>query len=197
MGAARPATPGPPPPPAQPGVHPTWGYVDPSLLVPKPKRRGRKIALWLALVALVVAAAGGIGYLTSSQTDSDDLDGAKGATGGDSTATSIAKGTITGSLTLIDSQTASNGCDGEGGYSDIGGGMNITLKNETGTILATSTMSPGRRDQSVSCVYDFTFTNVPRAKFYVVTMGSGRRGDLTYSHEELVAKGNRVTIVLG
>ena len=48
-----------------------------------------------------------------------------------------------------------------------------------------------------AAVYDCTFTDMPRAKFYVVTMGNGRRGDLTYSYEDMVAKGNRVTIVLG
>ena len=90
------------------------------------------------------------------------------------------------------------GCAGSGGYSDVQEGMGITVKDESGKILATGTLGkgalgPGFSETNPICRFLFTITNVPdTATFYSVE--AGRRGATTYSHEDMVA--NNWTVAL-
>ena len=102
---------------------------------------------------------------------------------------------ISGEFTLLDGATgpASN-CYGEGGYSDVKEGLSVTVRNESGTILATSRLERGSLSGS-RCVFSFTVTDVARSDFYSVEVG--RRGELTYSHDEMVENDWQVFASLG
>jgi hypothetical protein len=72
------------------------------------------------------------------------------------------------------------------GHGDISASTNATLKNESGTILASARLGKGRVADSGYCVFAFDFTNVGDAKFYTITVG--RRGELSYSKDDLIKK---------
>jgi hypothetical protein len=91
-------------------------------------------------------------------------------------------------------------CEGTGGYDDIGPGIQAAVKNETGKLLATGDVGPGEVvDASqgfVVCELPFEIKDVPdSAKFYVVEVGD--RGELSYSHEEMVEQGWQLALSLG
>jgi len=88
------------------------------------------------------------------------------------------------------------GCRGDGGYSDIRSGMQITLRDETGRVMGTTSFPVGRVEGAgLRCVFEFEFTDAPEAEFY--TLDSGRRGELTYSVAELEDRGWHVGIDIG
>lgn len=92
---------------------------------------------------------------------------------------------ITGTFELSDTSTISSGilaagstCEGTGGYSDIGLGTNVTLKDGDGKLLATGSLGLGKGG-STRCTFTFTLSGVPETPFYTVEVG--RRGALSYS----------------
>lgn len=109
----------------------------------------------------------------------------------------VGGGTILGTFTLTqteDVDTIGGGCQGTGGYSDIASDRSIvTVKNESGTILATATLTNGIGSGFI-CRLSFT-VKVPTAKFYSVEVG--RRGALTYSYDEMVGQNWHVDLTLG
>lgn len=110
--------------------------------------------------------------------------------------------TVTGSFVLTDTSvdlagiTAIGGqCQGTDGYSDLGPGTPVTLKDENGTILADASLSLGTGTSS-QCTFTFTLTGVPdTARFYSVEVG--RRGAITDSHDELQAAGWMFSLSMG
>lgn len=110
------------------------------------------------------------------------------------------RGTLTGTFTLVDKDIdrVGSSCSGSGGYSDFAPGMNVVVKDEGGKIIGTSSTTPGPVPDeyaSVTCVLEFTVEDLPDAKFYSVEIG--RRGDLTYSREELDDMGWNLSLSLG
>lgn len=108
--------------------------------------------------------------------------------------------TITGDLSLTDSSAFANlspgdSCQGSGGYSDIAQGTEVIVEDESGKTLATSQFGDGTYDGSV-CVFDFTFSGVPKAAFYRVHQ-SGNRGVLQYSYNDMVTNHWSVHLTLG
>ncbi|MEB3247756.1 MAG: hypothetical protein VKK07_00245 [Merismopediaceae bacterium] len=97
--------------------------------------------------------------------------------------------TITGSLTLVDSKIegSQTNCYGTGGYSDIEGGMEVTIRNDIGKIIAIGRTDAGYRQQgeysSVTCIFPFKVTDIPRSPFYSIEIG--RRGKVNFSYTEL------------
>jgi hypothetical protein len=108
--------------------------------------------------------------------------------------------TVTGSFELIDSSgcgiLASGGtCQGTGGYSDIGPGSSVILKDETGTVIGSTELGTGT-GTSTDCTFTFSMANVPdTAKFYVITVS--HRGDISKSHDELAANGWAFDLTMG
>lgn len=93
--------------------------------------------------------------------------------------------TVEGSFTLIDSDGFDNfggGCEGSGGYSDIGAGTDVTVRDEDGALLATTSLGMGEEDEPL-CTFEFTLEDVPEAKFYAFEVAD--RGELSYSYEEM------------
>jgi hypothetical protein len=108
------------------------------------------------------------------------------------------KETITGTVTINELVDAgSSPCSGEGGYSDITEGLGVVVKNEEGTTLANGSLGEGRREGEPIpvCTFPFTITDVPKAEFYSVS--AGRRGELTYSYDEMVEQDWKVALSIG
>jgi hypothetical protein len=109
--------------------------------------------------------------------------------------------TVAGDFVLTDTSTLTtgiksgvSGCQGTGGYSDIGPGTGATLKDGEGKILATATLGSGS-GTLITCTFTFTFTNVPEVPFYSFEVG--RRGALTYSLDDMKNRGWALGATLG
>lgn len=110
--------------------------------------------------------------------------------------------TISGTFTLHHERgwVAGSSCRGSDGYDDIMAGMQVTLRDEEGTVLATDTFgvgsAPDSEDRlSPECVFEFAFTDVPDVSFYTIT--TGRRGEVTYSRSDLEAMNWTVALSIG
>jgi hypothetical protein len=103
--------------------------------------------------------------------------------------------TVKGTYVLFDADTAFNGCHGVGDYSDIDSGVDVVLKDEHGTVVATDALSSGTA-MSGRCAYHFAFTGVPDATFYQFEVGTGR-GTLHYTRSEMDRSGWQIKASLG
>jgi hypothetical protein len=91
--------------------------------------------------------------------------------------------------------TTGSSCQGTNGYSDVVPGAQVTIEDDSGTTLATSVYGDGVFD-GTSCVFDFTFNDVPKSAFYRVLSGSNR-GVLQFSYQEMVDNNWAVHLTLG
>lgn len=132
---------------------------------------------WTALAAVAVIVVVGVGVAYMS-----------GAVGGHDV-----KGTF--ELASSGSTSSAGGCKGDGGYSDIHEEVEVTVKDETGKLLATSNLGPGTATGYINCHFEFSIKVPDAVKF--CTFEVGRRGDLSFSHDEMVANGWTVGFSLG
>ena len=86
-------------------------------------------------------------------------------------------------------------CAGAGGYDDIKVGLQVTVKNETGTVIGTGTFGVGTITIDGPCEFHFAVPNVSKAAFYQIE--AGRRGILRYSYGQMQGKNWQVAITLG
>jgi hypothetical protein len=103
-------------------------------------------------------------------------------------------------------------CVAGSGFYDIDDTAEVTVKNQSGDIIATGMLRSGHTNVEVigikvdssglgekvvgaQCVFDFTVPDVPRAKFYTIEIG--RRQGPTFSYSEIAAVGWRPGLVLG
>jgi hypothetical protein len=109
--------------------------------------------------------------------------------------------TISGSFTLNDEDPNAyspaidvdgTSCVGSSGYSDVNPGTPVTVKNGKGEILTTTYLEEGKGGRYM-CTFGFTFDVTEGQDRYVVAVG--KRGELSYSFDELRAGG--VALVLG
>jgi hypothetical protein len=103
--------------------------------------------------------------------------------------------TVSGTFVLIDSTgvdaIASDGasCEGADGYSDVGHGTPVTVKNGKGEILASTTLGQGK-GSTANCTFSFSFPVTEGQDRYVVSVG--RRGEFSYTFEQLRARGAQI-----
>jgi hypothetical protein len=98
--------------------------------------------------------------------------------------------TAAGTFVLIDtrkgyvSSITSDGtkCHGTHGYSDVGGGTQVIVKNGRGEIIASTTLGDGHGD-GTNCRFGFTFPITEGQDRYVLSVG--HRGEFSYSFEQL------------
>jgi len=109
--------------------------------------------------------------------------------------------TVTGTFQLTDSSIPSSieavggTCHGTGGYSDLVQGIPVILKDESGTVLSSGTLSDGV-GTTYLCDFTFTLPDVPdTAKFYVVSVS--HRGQLSQSHAEMETSGWTFSLSMG
>lgn len=109
--------------------------------------------------------------------------------------------TLSGAVTIIDddfrNRDLGDSCTGTGGYGDISPGAGVRLSDGEGNIISNTTLSAGGITGSRRCSLFFEFTDVPNREFYVLAIGNGRRGDLTYSRDELIERDWDVDLTIG
>lgn len=120
----------------------------------------------------------------------------------------VQKHPIVGSLVIVKGmpddqryETSGSGtsatCTGSGGYSDIQPGLPVTIKDEVGKIIGTTSLgsgSPGT-DYFSGCTMSFSFDAVPDANIYSVE--AGRRGAVSYTKAQLEGNGWKVAMFIG
>lgn len=106
--------------------------------------------------------------------------------------------TVEGTFELIDSSLYASGivsyggrCTGTGGYSDIGPGTDVVVKDGSGKTLAHTTLSHGSGSE-VDCTFDFTFDIDEGADDYLVTVAD--RGEVHESFTEMQNDGLQITL---
>jgi hypothetical protein len=159
----------PPMPPFPPHTH---GPRSTPLSLGRPRR------FTGVVVAAIVLVLGTVGYLALGSSEHH---------------------TLTGSLSLYDSDydgSAGSSCSGSGGYDDIQSGTQVVVTDESGTTVATDSLSSGTYD-GTSCVFEFTVHDVPKAKYYRVRAGSDTRGGPEYSFAEMQQQHWSVQLTLG
>lgn len=97
---------------------------------------------------------------------------------------------------LMDIDGGSDCSGGSGGYGDIGPGMPVTVSDEKGQILA-STVLPeeGEGLSGIGCIWTMEVAVDDDAEQYSVE--GGRRGAVTYSHEQLEHDDWKVSVGVG
>ena len=99
---------------------------------------------------------------------------------------------VAGTFELIDTkadfpsiQVVGGSCKGTGGYSDLGPGTPVTLKDGEGKVLGATTLGNGS-GSTRDCLFTFSFASVPEASFYSLEVG--KRGELTYSLADMQSR---------
>jgi hypothetical protein len=85
-------------------------------------------------------------------------------------------------------------CSGTGGYEDIVDGAQVTITNESGTVIGTGNLERSENIDA-ACRFYFTVPNLPIAKFYGIEVS--HRGQVRYSHEQLQGENWNVSLDLG
>lgn len=140
---------------------------------------------WIALVlGLLIGAGGGVGITlaaTNHQASSP-------------TTHSVA---VTFDLTDSESFIALNRgdtCSGEGGYSDIGPGAELTVTNQSQTVIATSSLGDGTYNGQ-ACEFTTSVAVPIRESFYGFSVS--KRGTITYSATQIQQANWAVALSLG
>lgn len=171
-----------PGPPAADNCSGSWAPPPaPGVGAGQPSRPGSPAKL-AAIVVLVVVLVGGV------------LVAALG--------TGKSGHTLRGTFALFDtdafsSSTSGSSCTGGSGYDDIREGADVNVYNETGKLVATSSLLGGTiaSDANATCTFPFSVSNVPDAKFYKVEVS--HRGGLTYSAADMRSNGWDLSLTLG
>jgi hypothetical protein len=174
------STPGPdvPPMPAAP----------PTAATPAGKPSTRRTLTTLLIGAIAGAAiVGGTWYSTSR--DHGDNGGSSITADGKPAAVEAAPDgtfTLNGEFVLTDGaiDDGTGGCQGSGGYDDIGLGTSVTVYDAAGAVIATSELVLSEFDRAAgTCTYDVSVPDVPGDQdFYQVEIS--HRGKIQLSAEE-------------
>jgi hypothetical protein len=112
--------------------------------------------------------------------------------------------TVKGYLSLQDSAAfAGKACQGVGGYSDLGQGTPVVIRDGDGDIIGSGHFAEGRGagggkqgalGARSACVFAFTVKHVPDTGTYLLEMS--HRGRVVYTHRELEANNWRMGAAL-
>ena len=149
--------------------------VETAPVQPAPAPDKQKRISWLILGAFVLAAAVAGTLVFTLQGSSDRL--------------------LTIEYGLLDSEGGSDCSGGDGGYSDIGPGMPVTVSDEKGTILASTTLPEDGEEFAFGCIWTMHVAVPGDAAQYSVE--GGRRGAVTYSQQELDKADWKVSVGIG
>lgn len=152
---------------------------------PEPVPRPRPRPIWVVLGALAVVVVGLCSWLITTQRVPETPAAA---------AATSAQEADTWAVT-IDFTFGNSSCEGDGGYSDIGSGTPVTLKDETGRLVGSDTLYPNT-PSSGQCTWTIRMDDVPSdLEFYVAEVGS--RGEISYSRDQLVSENFTIGLYLG
>jgi hypothetical protein len=173
-----------PGPPAASGPSESAPATVPGVGAPVAETRASRrtwIILGLVIFVAIVAAAGFVGLNNSGAlTAHHDVIG-----------TFELRATDTAFPAIL---VTSGGCKGTGGYADIAEGTSVTLKDGSGSLLATSVLGPGS-GTSTNCLVSFNLPAVPEVPFYSLEVG--RRGALSYDLASMKSRGWAIGGTLG
>jgi hypothetical protein len=120
----------------------------------------------------------------------------------DSSPTSANQFVLQGTLTIYKGSDGAIGerCPYYAPYADVMYGSTLTVRNELGEILAVTELPPGQNIGSdypgvTHCRVNIPATIVRKSKFYSVSVG--RRGETTYSFEQLQERQWYISLILG
>jgi hypothetical protein len=116
---------------------------------------------------------------------------------------------LNGTMYLFDAAPSVDGrwqvgarCYGLDGYSDIGPGTQVTVRNESGTVIGTAALGAGTVEawpqvgpRARRCVFPFHLAGLPDASFYGVEVSD--RGEVRYPRAQLEGNGWHVAVHLG
>lgn len=128
---------------------------------------------WVAILAFVALAACGGGSSSSASKSS-----------------SASTHSVNGDLTILGAHNDRvGGCQmQESGYSDISKGTQVTVTNESGTIIGSTSLGEGSSSpRGDGCLWPFTVPDVKNASFYTITVS--HRGPLTFSEAQMETMG--------
>jgi hypothetical protein len=149
--------------------------VEHALVQPAPAPDTQKRTSWIVLGAFLLVAAVA-GTLIFTVTGSGDR-------------------LLTIEYGLLDFDGSSDCSGGGGGYGDIAPGMPVTVSDEKGTILASTVLPEDGEDVGFGCVWTMRVPVSDDAAQYSVE--GGRRGAVTYSHQELESQHWKVSVGVG
>lgn len=173
-------------PSPEPAVPPMPATAPAAPAAGKP---GIRRTLTTLLIGAVAGAAivGGTWYTTSR--DHGDIGGSSITADGKPAAVEAAPDgtfTLNGEFVLTDGaiDDGTGGCEGSGGYDDIGLGTSVTVYDAAGAVIATSELVLSEYDRAAgSCTYDVSVPDVPGDQdFYQVEIS--HRGKIQLSAEE-------------
>jgi hypothetical protein len=173
-------------PPQGPPIHTPWGgpppsrqprrcYERPEILVPL------GLVVFLALGFGVYAATNSVGQKATPTTTTQE------------------RHMITGTFLLSgiegeDFITSDGGCQGSSGYDDVEPGLQVTISDQSGTVIGTGALDSGQVLEA-GCVFRFEVNSIPVANFYKVAVG--RRGEISYSLDQMKQMSWSVELSLG
>ncbi len=140
------------------------------------------------VVVLLLSACGGGGEQAATEQASEGLDVITGSvTVGIEADQAVMK-------TWAEGVATCTGADVASGFADVGPAAGVTVRDESGDIIATGTVAEGERTIQ-GCVLPLRVDDVPEAKFYEVEVG--RRGGVRSSRADLEADGFEVHLTIG
>ena len=162
---------GPPPPPRPPH---RW-YERPEILIPL------GLVVFLVLGFGVYAATNSVGQQATPTTTTQE------------------RHVITGTFLLSGTEgedffSDGGGCQGTSGYDDVEPGLQVTISDQSGTVIGTGALDSGQVLEA-GCVFRFEVNNIPVASFYKVAVG--RRGEISYSLDQMKQASWSVELSLG
>lgn len=109
--------------------------------------------------------------------------------------------TLSGGITVTDTDENNSSvfvydglCITLRGYSDIGSGTDVIVKDGTGKVIALTELLRGTPVGLYSCRFDFE-AKVPSSEFYSFSIGD--RDQITFSKADLLDRGWRLDLTLG
>ena len=161
---------------------PQYAPQYPPQYAPPPAKKSK--LPWIIVGAVVVLAL--VGLVALQPWKSSSSKGSGSAAVANTT-------TVTGEFVLYDSDMYS--CSPSTGYNDIGSSTPVTLKNESGTLIGSTSLGMGTGSGS-TCTWRYSFPGVS-TDFTYYTVSVGRRGEITTSHSEMVSNGWKFSTSLG
>jgi hypothetical protein len=115
------------------------------------------------------------------------------------TTTTQERHVITGTFLLSGSEgedffADGSGCQGTSGYDDVEPGLQVTISDQSGTVIGNGALDSGEA-QEAGCMFRFEVNNIPVASFYKVAVG--RRGEISYSIDQMKQMSWSVELSLG
>jgi hypothetical protein len=104
---------------------------------------------------------------------------------------------LTVKFALIDFDRGVSCAGGTGGYSDVGPGMAVVVRDNDGRVIGTSALDPnGEAVEDYACEWTAVVEDVPVGEDYY-SVSVGRRGEQVYTGDQLDERDWEISLSLG